>query len=165
MPAKLIPSSWQLKHDTPATAACFMDPPEKLVKLEGMWQVSHAAAPTGMCAGAPVAIVVMARPPALYLGAFVGLWQSAQLVVMPVWPVTPMTYIAKLPAVVWHSVQACVVGIWLFGLVPLVTLLANVGVVLWQLAQSPPEASVGWTLSSVALGRESPAVVFELATI
>ena len=49
---------------------------------------------------------------------------------------------------------------WLAGLVPLETLVENIGVIVWQSPQSPV---VGWSLSSVAFGRESPAVVEVLA--
>ena len=46
------------------------------------------------------------------------------------------------------------------GFCVLETLPAKVGAVLWQPVQSP---AVGWSLSSVAFGRESPAVVLVLA--
>lgn len=50
---------------------------------------------------------------------------------------------------------------WFAGLLPLVTLDANVGVLVWQPLQSP---LVGWLLSR-AVGRESPAEVELLATM
>ena len=51
---------------------------------------------------------------------------------------------------------------WFAGFEPPVTLLVNVGVVVWQPLQSPV---VGWLLSSVAFGRESPAAELLLAII
>ena len=51
---------------------------------------------------------------------------------------------------------------WLGGLAPVDTLLENTGVMVWQSPQSP---LVGWFVSSVAFGRESPAVVLVLAII
>jgi hypothetical protein len=50
---------------------------------------------------------------------------------------------------------------WFVGFVALLTFEANVGVLVWQPPQSP---LVGWLLSK-AVGRESPAVVAELATM
>ena len=68
-----------------------------------------------------------------------------------------------MPAVVWHCAHAAVVGMWFAGLVLLpVWFVVNVGVVVWQPLQSPV---VGWLLSSVAEGRESPAVVAVLASM
>ena len=70
-----------------------------------------------------------------------------------------------LPAVkhVWKSVDkltsGAFVGMWFAGLLPPVTLLVNVGVVVWQPLQSPV---VGWLLSK-AVGRESPAAPAVLA--
>src|ERR1700739_560214 len=59
---------------------------------------------------------------------------------------------------VWHWMHGAAVGMWFGGLdaAP-----ANVSV-LWHTPQSPV---VGWLASSVALGRESPAVVLVLGTI
>ena len=51
---------------------------------------------------------------------------------------------------------------WFAGLAFPVWLLANTGEVVWQPLQSP---LVGWALSSVAFGRESPAAVLVLATM
>src|SRR5580765_2921570 len=51
---------------------------------------------------------------------------------------------------------------WLAGLAPALWLVANTGAVEWQPPQSPLP---GWSLSSVALGRESPAVVPVLASM
>jgi len=39
--------------------------------------------------------------------------------------------------VVWHWAQGAEVGMWFAGLPPPVTSLAKVGVVVWQLLQSP----------------------------
>ena len=50
---------------------------------------------------------------------------------------------------------------WFVGLA-LLMLLEKVGVVVWQPLQSP---LVGWPLSSVGVGRESPAVVFVPASM
>ena len=66
------------------------------------------------------------------------------------------------PGVVWHWAHGAEVGIWFAGLPPPVRSLAKVGAVVWQLLQSP---LVGWFLSSPAVGRESPAVVFVPASM
>ena len=63
---------------------------------------------------------------------------------------------------VWHCAHGAVVGMWFAGLPAPVTLVANVGVVMWQLPQSP---LVGCLASSAAEGRESPAVVPLLGSI
>ena len=65
-----------------------------------------------------------------------------------------------MPAVVWHCAQAALVGMWLAGFAFPLWLVEKVGAVEWQPLQSP---LVGWALSSVAFGRESPAVVPVLA--
>ena len=62
---------------------------------------------------------------------------------------------------VWHCAHGALVGMWLAGLAVLLTLVANVGVVVWQALQSPV---VGWFLSN-AVGRESPAALALLASI
>ena len=59
-------------------------------------------------------------------------WQVVQPLVMPLWFITPGT---RLFGLVWQSVQACVVGMWLAGL--LVTPLLNEVVELWQVPHSP----------------------------
>ena len=60
-------------------------------------------------------------------------WQVVQPLVMPLWFITPGLNDVVL---VWHSVHAAVVGMWLAGL-PLVTPVANDVVDVWQVAQSP----------------------------
>ena len=65
---------------------------------------------------------------------------------MPVWFITPGLNVVVL---VWHSVHACVVGMWLAGLPP-VTPVVNDVVELWQVAHSPV---VGWFGSCAAVGR------------
>src|SRR5215470_13319962 len=93
-------------------------------------------------------------------GPVPGPWHWAQVVTPWCTPVTE--YTAKLPAVVWHCAHTAVVGMWFAGLVAVGSrLVANTGVVTWQLPQSP---EVG-CLASSAVGRESPAPVALLASM
>ena len=41
--------AWQVAHAVPATAACFMVVPPKLLNVDGAWQDSQAALPNGTC--------------------------------------------------------------------------------------------------------------------
>src|ERR1700682_6163824 len=87
-------------------------------------------------------------------------WQLRQPVTP--WCVPVTEYSAKLPAVVWHCAHTAVGGMWLEGFgADGSRSVAKVGVVTWQLPQSP----VVGCLESSAVGRESPAVVEVLASI
>ena len=92
--------------------------------------------------------------------AAVGPWQLRQLVT-PWWvPVTEYTRVVARGRVALRARRRgryVVCGLGVTGLVAW-----KVGVVVWQPLQSP---LVGWFLSSVASGRESPAAVAVLAII
>ena len=64
---------------------------------------------------------------------------------MPAWFIVATV---KLPGVVWHSAQVCVVGMWLAGIVVMPA--ENDVVELWQLAHSPV---CGWFASCASVGR------------
>jgi len=81
MPYQLMPISWQPMQAIPVTGACFMPMGPKVVKFVGLWQLSHGAAPYGMCPPfAPgdggCAGTTFAKP-------IPGPWHVAQLLAIP----------------------------------------------------------------------------------
>src|SRR5579864_2129454 len=103
--------------------------------------------------------------PAVKPLATVGPWQLRQLVTPWCTPAAEYCESTGVLACVWHWLHAAEVGMCPGGCAPPVALVANVGVVLWQLAQSGPVCAVGCEASRVEFGRESPGALLELATI
>ena len=133
-----MPASWQVAQPL-VIPAWFITVPAKLVV--DLWQVAQSAV-VGMW---PVpcgfgVTPVKAVPVAL------AAWHVVQPLVMPLWFITPGT---RLFGLVWHSVQAWFVGMWLAGLPPVTPLLKE-GVEVWQVPHSP---LLGWFGSCAAVGR------------
>ena len=109
----------------------FIAPPLKLLNLAGEWQSSQAC-DVGMCvAGGETGVTLAKLKPGRVAGRRIRL-------VMPAWFIVAT---AKLPGVVWHSVQGCVVGMWFAGWV--ITPDENDVVELWQLPHSPVAGDSG----------------------
>jgi hypothetical protein len=82
MPYQLMPRSWQLMHAKPVIAACLIVVPPNVVKFVGEWQLSHGAAPDGICfTGIAVGLIL-----AKLKGAVP--WHVEHPDVMPVWLIT-----------------------------------------------------------------------------
>jgi hypothetical protein len=104
----------------------FIAVPAKLVV--DLWQVAQSAV-VGMCP-LPCGLGVT---PVKAVPVALAAWQVVQPLLMPLWFITPGLNDVVL---VWHSVHAAVVGMWLAGL-PLVTPALNAVVELWQVEHSP----------------------------
>ena len=88
-------------------------------KLEvDLWQLAQSAV-VGMCP-APWGFGVT---PAKAVPVALAAWQVVQPLLMPLWFITPGLNVVVL---LWHSVQACVVGMWFAGLPPVTPLLNDV---------------------------------------
>ena len=124
-PVKLFPLSWHVAQP-PLMPAWFIAVPAKLET--DLWQLAQSAV-VGTCP-APCGFGVT---PVKAVPVTAAAWQVVQPFVMPLWFITPGLNVVVL---LWQSVQAWLVGMWLAGLPP-VTPLLNEPVDVWQLAQSP----------------------------
>ena len=90
----------------------------------------------GACLLGAAVLPGAAAPPGLRVNVVpvvLAAWHVVQPPVMPVWFITPGLNVVVL---LWHSVQAWLVGMWLAGLPP-VTPVLNEVVEVWQVPQSP----------------------------
>ena len=138
-PNQAFPASWQVAQAVPATGVWFIAVPLKFVNLAGAWQLSHAAAPTGMCVAGGV---TTATPKKLFPVA----WQVAQAV-----PATGVWFIAVPLKLVnfdgaWQLSHAAVpTGMCVVGGVTTVTPKKLLPVA-WQVAQATP-ATGAWFIA------------------